>query len=113
MPPRISTKTSPSRRWYRRGELPYRDPVPARGLPLVAILAQTCSLRAYALCIHKSGMRHDWVEVNPCHDVPRNRKRPKRGVVTKAQSDSPHSVLGHGAALEAVYRKALRTKPVR
>lgn len=31
----------------------------------------------------------------------------------KAQTDSPHSVLGHGAALEAVYRKALRTQPVR
>jgi site-specific recombinase XerD len=31
----------------------------------------------------------------------------------KAQTDSPHSVLGHGAALEAVYRKTLRTRPVR
>lgn len=31
----------------------------------------------------------------------------------KAQTDAPHSVLGHGAALEAVYRKALRTRPVR
>lgn len=31
----------------------------------------------------------------------------------KAQTDSPHSVLGHGAALEAVYRKALVTQPVR
>jgi len=31
----------------------------------------------------------------------------------KAQTDSPHSVLGHGAALEAVYRKQLRTRPVR
>jgi site-specific recombinase XerD len=31
----------------------------------------------------------------------------------KAQTDSPHSVLGHGAALEAVYRKVLRTRPVR
>jgi site-specific recombinase XerD len=31
----------------------------------------------------------------------------------KAQTDSPHSVLGHGAALESVYRKALRTRPVR
>lgn len=31
----------------------------------------------------------------------------------KAQTDSPHSVLGHGAALEAVYRKTIRTKPVR
>lgn len=31
----------------------------------------------------------------------------------KAQTDSPHSVLGHGAALEGIYRKALRTKPVR
>lgn len=32
---------------------------------------------------------------------------------SKAQTDSPHSVLGHGAALEAVYRKTLRTRPVR
>lgn len=32
---------------------------------------------------------------------------------SKAQTDSPHSVLGHGAALEAVYRKELRTRPVR
>jgi hypothetical protein len=31
----------------------------------------------------------------------------------KAQTDSPHSVLGHGAALEAMYRKALVTTPVR
>jgi hypothetical protein len=31
----------------------------------------------------------------------------------KAQTDSPHSVLGHGAQMEAVYRKKLRTKPVR
>jgi site-specific recombinase XerD len=31
----------------------------------------------------------------------------------KAQTDSPHSVLGHGAALEAMYRKELRTRPVR
>lgn len=31
----------------------------------------------------------------------------------KAQTDSPHSVLGHGAALENLYRKALRTRPVR
>lgn len=31
----------------------------------------------------------------------------------KAQTDSPHSVLGHGAALEAIYRKTLRTRPVR
>lgn len=31
----------------------------------------------------------------------------------KAQTDSPHSVLGHGAALEQAYRKELRTKPVR
>lgn len=31
----------------------------------------------------------------------------------KAQTDSPHSVLGHGAALEAIYRKALVTVPVR
>jgi site-specific recombinase XerD len=32
---------------------------------------------------------------------------------SKAQTDSPHSVLGHGAALENLYRKALRTRPVR
>lgn len=31
----------------------------------------------------------------------------------KAQTDSPHSVLGHGAALEAMYRKSLVTTPVR
>lgn len=31
----------------------------------------------------------------------------------KAQTDSPHSVLGHGAALEAVYRKSIVTQPVR
>jgi len=31
----------------------------------------------------------------------------------KAQTDSAHSVLGHGAALEATYRKVLRTAPVR
>lgn len=31
----------------------------------------------------------------------------------KAQTDSAHSVLGHGAALEAMYRKVLRTSPVR
>lgn len=31
----------------------------------------------------------------------------------KAQTDSAHSVLGHGAALEATYRKVLRTQPVR
>lgn len=31
----------------------------------------------------------------------------------KAQTDAPHSVLGHGAALENLYRKELRTKPVR
>lgn len=31
----------------------------------------------------------------------------------KAQTDSPHSVLGHGAALEAVYRKKIVTAPVR
>jgi site-specific recombinase XerD len=31
----------------------------------------------------------------------------------KAQTDSPHSVLGHGAALEGIYRKTLRTRPVR
>lgn len=31
----------------------------------------------------------------------------------KAQSDSAHSVLGHGAVLERIYRKVLRTKPVR
>jgi integrase len=32
---------------------------------------------------------------------------------SKAQTDSAHSVLGHGAALEATYRKQLRTQPVR
>lgn len=31
----------------------------------------------------------------------------------KAQSDSPHSVLGHGARLEEVYRKMIVTRPVR
>lgn len=31
----------------------------------------------------------------------------------KAQTDAAHSVLGHGAALEAVYRKKLVTEPVR
>jgi site-specific recombinase XerD len=31
----------------------------------------------------------------------------------KAQTDAAHSVLGHGAALEAVYRKKLVTQPVR
>lgn len=36
-----------------------------------------------------------------------------RDLRAKAQTDSPHSVLGHGAAMEAVYRKMLRTKPVR
>jgi hypothetical protein len=32
---------------------------------------------------------------------------------SKAQSDAPHSVLGHGAKLEELYRKMLKTKPVR
>lgn len=36
-----------------------------------------------------------------------------RDVRAKAQTDSPHSVLGHGAAMEAVYRKVIRTRPVR
>lgn len=31
----------------------------------------------------------------------------------KAQTDSPHSVLGHGARLEEVYRKMIVTQPVR
>lgn len=31
----------------------------------------------------------------------------------KAQTDSPHSVLGHGIALETLYRKELKTRPVR
>ncbi len=31
----------------------------------------------------------------------------------KAQSDSPHSVLGHGAVMEELYRKILVTQPVR
>ncbi len=36
-----------------------------------------------------------------------------RDLRAKAQTDSPHSVLGHGAAMEAVYRKMIRTRPVR
>lgn len=31
----------------------------------------------------------------------------------KAQTDSEHQVLGHSGAMEQLYRKALRTKPVR
>lgn len=31
----------------------------------------------------------------------------------KAQTDADHSVLGHGAVMESVYRKKLKTKPVR
>lgn len=31
----------------------------------------------------------------------------------KAQSDSEHSVLGHGAAMEKLYRKVINTRPVR
>lgn len=36
-----------------------------------------------------------------------------RDLRAKAQTDSPHSVLGHGAAMEAVYRKMVITRPVR
>jgi integrase len=36
-----------------------------------------------------------------------------RDLRSKAQSDSEHSVLGHGAVMEGVYRKMLITKPVR
>jgi len=36
-----------------------------------------------------------------------------RDLRSKAQSDSEHSVLGHAAAMENVYRKALITRPVR
>lgn len=38
---------------------------------------------------------------------------PFKRLRSKAQTDSPHSVLGHGAALENLYRKQLRTSPVR
>lgn len=31
----------------------------------------------------------------------------------KSQTDAAHSTLGHGGAMEAVYRKVLRTRPVR
>jgi integrase len=36
-----------------------------------------------------------------------------RDLRAKAQTDSPHSILGHGAAMEQVYRKMIRTRPVR
>lgn len=36
-----------------------------------------------------------------------------RDLRAKAQTDAEHSVLGHGAAMEAVYRKMIRTRPVR
>jgi integrase len=36
-----------------------------------------------------------------------------RDLRAKAQTDSEHPVLGHAAAMEKVYRKALRTRPVR
>lgn len=36
-----------------------------------------------------------------------------RDLRSKAQTDSTHSVLGHGAAMEGVYRKMLITRPVR
>lgn len=35
-----------------------------------------------------------------------------RDLRAKAQSDAEHSVLGHGPAMEAVYRKVIRTRPV-
>lgn len=36
-----------------------------------------------------------------------------RDLRAKAQTDSRHSVLGHGAAMEGVYRKMITTRPVR
>lgn len=36
-----------------------------------------------------------------------------RDLRAKAQTDAPHAILGHGAAMEEVYRKARRTQPVR
>lgn len=36
-----------------------------------------------------------------------------RDLRSKAQTDSEHSVLGHGAAMEKVYRKMIVTRPVR
>lgn len=36
-----------------------------------------------------------------------------RDLRAKAQSDSKHSVLGHAAAMEGVYRKIITTRPVR
>lgn len=36
-----------------------------------------------------------------------------RDLRAKAQTDATHSVLGHGAAMEGVYRKMIRTRPVR
>lgn len=36
-----------------------------------------------------------------------------RDLRAKAQTDSQHSVLGHGAVMEGVYRKMLITRPVR
>ena len=35
-----------------------------------------------------------------------------RDLRAKAQTDAEHSVLGHGPAMEAVYRKVIRTRPV-
>ena len=36
-----------------------------------------------------------------------------RDLRAKAQTDAPHAILGHGAAMEEVYRKERRTRPVR
>lgn len=36
-----------------------------------------------------------------------------RDLRAKAQTDAEHSVLGHGRAMEEVYRKVIRTKPLR
>lgn len=36
-----------------------------------------------------------------------------RDLRAKAQTDAPHAILGHGAAMEEVYRKQRRTSPVR
>lgn len=36
-----------------------------------------------------------------------------RDLRSKAQTDAPHAILGHGAAMEETYRKARRTQPVR
>ena len=36
-----------------------------------------------------------------------------RDLRAKAQTDSKHSVLGHGPAMESLYRKMVHTRPVR